>query len=770
MRSARRGERGGLTGHVLGAAALLAGLMVTSGASGQVRISMVGNGAGNNCNVPDGNFIELYNAGSAPVSLTGKSLQWASSAGGAGWTKFNLSGTIAPHAYWLVRATTATAVTSRYPNIYGVPFTADETYTLSDGSTTPLVVFGKSAGKVVLANTTTTFTTAGCAAPDAANVLDMVSWANTDSSSGCFEGPTGSATIGQTAAPAAFQYAPPAVVRACGGLSDTNDNRVDFLNTPRPPRNSSYPANAESVPAVNAATQVQTSSGKYFVTYEINRQAVRAYQGQAVRLAATATACSGTITGITVNLSSVGGSASQPLYDDGTHGDQSAGDGVYSFDYVLPAPATAPLSTSANPQYILTYTATDSAARVGLGYSPLVVDPVPPANDLCGNAQVIPSGPFPFIASVTASNVSATSGTTTPMGACCAADNSCTVTFRPDCSGAYWKSGSVCSATSLTCASSIGPDLAAWTEAPFGGVAVPCSSGGGYGNTSRDVWYAFTPQVSGSYTISTCNAETGTLDTVLSVHDACPPDEAIDIPSALACADGGCNATIFGGPSTIPSFFMNAGTTYLIRVAEHGCGVSVLGGTFRLTIISGSYGACCTPTGVCTQGSPSACTGASIYQGDNVTCETFLLCTGACCNLTTGACTITGPGNCNGDFSVLGLGVPCNPNYCPQPAISACCRGATCSVIAPASCVAGNGLAGAVVNAAGNCNAGSTSSPCCYADYNKVNGLSVQDIFDFLNDWFAGSKFAVVGGDGVTGTLAVQNIFDFLNAWFAGGC
>jgi hypothetical protein len=46
----------------------------------------------------------------------------------------------------------------------------------------------------------------------------------------------------------------------------------------------------------------------------------------------------------------------------------------------------------------------------------------------------------------------------------------------------------------------------------------------------------------------------------------------------------------------------------------------------------------------------------------------------------------------------------------------------------------------------------------------------VQDIFDFLNDWFAGRKSAIVGGDGTTGTLAVQNIFNFLNAWFAGGC
>ena len=756
--------RVGCTAAVLLALTMLAG----APANAQVRISMVGNGAGNNGNVPDGNFIELYNAGSSAVNLSGKSLQWASSASGGGpgggWTKYNLNGTIAPHSYWLVRATTATGAASRYPNIYGVPFTADETYTLGDGSTTPLVVFGKSAGKVVLANTTTLFTTNGCAAPDAASVIDLVSWANADSSSGCFEGSTGSATIGQTAPQAAFGYAPPAVVRACGGLTDTNDNRADFSNAARWPRNSSYPANTESVPGVSAATQVQTSSGKYFVTYELNRQAVRAYQGQTVRLAASAVACSGTITGITVNLSAVGGSATQALYDNGTHGDQTAGDGVYTFDYVLPAPATAPLSTSGNPQYILAYTATDSVGRAGVGYSPLVVDPVPPTNDLCGNAQVIPSGPFPFSASVLASNVSATSGTTTPMGACCAADNSCTVTLQPDCSGAYWKSGALCSATSQTCATVIGPDLAAWTEAPFGGVSTPCVSGGGYGNTSRDVWYSFTPQVGGSYTISTCNAETGTLDTVLSVHDVCPPDETTSISSALACEDGGCNATIFGGPSTIPSFFMNAGTPYLIRVARYGSGMSVIGGAFRLTIVSGAYGACCAANGTCTQGAASDCTGSSVYQGDNTTCETFLLCTGACC-LPNGACTITGPGNCPGDFASLGLGVPCNPNFCPQPSTEFCCRGTTCNTVSAGTCTGTfAGSASLVVNA---CGSGASMATCCYADFNHDGIPSIDDLFLYFNAYFTGSPWANVGGDGVV-SPTIDDLFLYINAYFTG--
>jgi hypothetical protein len=101
-----------------------------------------------------------------------------------------------------------------------------------------------------------------------------------------------------------------------------------------------------------------------------------------------------------------------------------------------------------------------------------------------------------------------------------------------------------------------------------------------------------------------------------------------------------------------------------------------------------------------------------------------------------------------------------------------CCRGATCNVgVGQAGCTTSGVLAGAsFASAAATCNAGGVvSTPCCYADYNKVNGIGVQDIFDFLNDWFAGSRLAVFGGDGVHGTPNVQGIFDFLNAWF-GGC
>ncbi len=56
-------------------------------------------------------------------------------------------------------------------------------------------------------------------------------------------------------------------------------------------------------------------------------------------------------------------------------------------------------------------------------------------------------------------------------------------------------------------------------------------------------------------------------------------------------------------------------------------------------------------------------------------------------------------------------------------------------------------------------------SPACPADFNGVNGVTVQDIFDFLTAWLAGNSSADFNGvNGVT----VQDIFDFLTAWLAG--
>jgi hypothetical protein len=52
----------------------------------------------------------------------------------------------------------------------------------------------------------------------------------------------------------------------------------------------------------------------------------------------------------------------------------------------------------------------------------------------------------------------------------------------------------------------------------------------------------------------------------------------------------------------------------------------------------------------------------------------------------------------------------------------------------------------------------------CIADFNCSGSLTVQDIFDYLQAWFAGAAEADVNGSGVS----VQDIFDYLGMWFTG--
>lgn len=62
----------------------------------------------------------------------------------------------------------------------------------------------------------------------------------------------------------------------------------------------------------------------------------------------------------------------------------------------------------------------------------------------------------------------------------------------------------------------------------------------------------------------------------------------------------------------------------------------------------------------------------------------------------------------------------------------------------------------------------SDATGCCFADFDSAAGVTINDIFAYLNAWFAGSPYAKWEGDGVSPSGSIQDVFTFLNAWFAG--
>ncbi len=276
----------------------LAPIQPAQAVSPDIVISQVYGGGGNSGSTYKNDFIELYNRGSSAVDITGWSVQYAS-ATGTTWTyRTNLSGTIQPGKYYLVQEAQGTGGTVFLPS-------PDAVGTIAMGGT---------AGKVALVNNTTFLTgacPAGVSTGTAAGIVDFVGFGTT---ANCYEG------TGPTPAPSNSSSAQ----RKGSGATDTDNNANDFTAPAPLPRNSIYPFNG-----VGAATPSSLTAG------------------QTTRLTVTITpGTSPDSTGITVscNLAPIGGSASQVMYDDGTNGDVTASDNIFSFSIVDTVPGSQTLT------------------------------------------------------------------------------------------------------------------------------------------------------------------------------------------------------------------------------------------------------------------------------------------------------------------------------------------------------------------------------------------------------------------------------------------
>ncbi len=201
--------------------ALLAGLAATAliaqGAGAQVVINQVYGAGGNTGALLRNDYVELYNKGAAAVDFAalGYSLQYANATSTTGFgatTVTNLTGTINPGGYYLVRFGSGGA------NGYQpAPGDADEVST-NFGTGTNL---SATSGRLALASTTTALGQITGDATGQANIVDFVGY-----------GTTATAREGGGAASSTAFNAPAAADASSDigrtGFADTNNNSVDF--------------------------------------------------------------------------------------------------------------------------------------------------------------------------------------------------------------------------------------------------------------------------------------------------------------------------------------------------------------------------------------------------------------------------------------------------------------------------------------------------------------------------------------------------------------
>ncbi|RYF05001.1 MAG: hypothetical protein EOO78_02615, partial [Oxalobacteraceae bacterium] len=189
-------------------AALLAGLSASAlAAPGDVVISQVYGGGGNNGATHQNDFIELFNRSSAAVDLSTWSVQYTSSSGTT-WQQTRLTGRIEPGQYYLVQEAAGAGAGAALPQ-------ADASGTLAMSATT---------GKVALVSNQTLLS----GASPTANVQDFVGF--------------GGANFSETS-PTPVLSNSTAAIRKGGGCIDTNNNAGDFTVAGAIPRNSASPRN-----------------------------------------------------------------------------------------------------------------------------------------------------------------------------------------------------------------------------------------------------------------------------------------------------------------------------------------------------------------------------------------------------------------------------------------------------------------------------------------------------------------------------------------------
>jgi hypothetical protein len=258
-----------------------------------LKISQVYGGGGNSGSTYKNDFIELYNLGSTPVDLTSWSVQYNSAGATTGnWQVTSICPNgpciVQPGHYFLVQEALGTGGTTSLP-------AAD----FAGGA----INMSATNGKVALVASTIALN-GQC--PANGLIVDLVGYGTAN----CFETAATGALTNTTAA-----------VRRGNGCIDTDNNTADFVTISPIPRNSASPVNGcGGDPTQPSALGTASPAGVLPAANTLLTVHVTP-------------AGAPPSTGVQVNadLSSIGGNAAQPFFDDATNGDQTATDNTFSF-------------------------------------------------------------------------------------------------------------------------------------------------------------------------------------------------------------------------------------------------------------------------------------------------------------------------------------------------------------------------------------------------------------------------------------------------------
>jgi DNA/RNA endonuclease G (NUC1) len=276
---------------------------------------------------PNDEFVEIHNISSSSVDLNGYRVVYRSANGSndvgpfAVWTTSTI---LQPGQFYLIASTGYTGAT-----------VGDITYDPS----TCLCSMSATAGGLAIRN----------GENNTGTIIDAVGWGT--ASNIFFEGTRTTAPPNSTSQ-----------IRVLNSCQDTDNNSADFTNqNPPTPRNRS-----------TAASGCSGGGTTLFAAFGANPSTVA--PGQNTKLTITivpATTPPSTKISAVANLSAIGGSATQQFFDDGTNGDTTAGDGIYTYLAAVPA-------NQAGGPAVLTATASDAEGRtVPLQLSITVNAPLP---------------------------------------------------------------------------------------------------------------------------------------------------------------------------------------------------------------------------------------------------------------------------------------------------------------------------------------------------------------------------------------------------------